>query len=794
MPIDTEILGRFTTRNGLDMVSFTAIRESDGRNWAAPLWLVTRDLRTEVQQGLAVRIETDGDRISKVQRHRHQPPSGSTAAPSPSIPSPGTVRSQPAPAGGQQPASPTRLPYGFVPINPDRAVQDTPVWHDGSGGGELLAGEILCELEALTPLLPGNARYKKEEAKSEELTAWGFGDVAPKKQIAEPLRLPDKRVVIAGSALKGMIRHSLGALLSAPMERVSEHHFTYRPNLGHPGAAARLECRPAVITAVTDDRIDVKVLPAQAAIFIHGTSALRALRGYPPGSLVTNTLTNSYLDADPRTNQRRIKQSRNANDLALNHYLYSYTGGIDGTGALASAFAGGRGQVHQEALVPVADVCAAVNKTISKDILQQYRTTQRILADAEIGHLTNAHPLTKNLGQAGVKRAQQSIKTATQLGVNQLIYVEIMVSSTGLGGIQSFGHNYQYRWAYTSSVRLKAGKPRACLNPADCERAIEPSEERKDISPRSLTGARLLFGYVRDDETNLIGKGVFDRLAGRIAINNAVSVKVPDFLGKPENGYCVPLKNLGQPKSSAWEFYLRQDAAKVPSTYGDLPGDEGGELAGRKFYRHQPRITDIADISTTDTETIKSDQATLARYICAPGTKFRFAIRFTGLRPWELGALLVTLQPHRLLKKGIPNDYAHKLGLGRPLGMGSVRLNIDSAIFRPTGSIGAAAETDTEGVIENAVNALAIRLLRDAKQKSLLCLWLDIHSFKDSGRLDYPHGGKNNTIFDWHTDRRREYSKLRRKPMPDWVPFFSTINERKNFPSYHTENDFIDVV
>lgn len=783
MPIDTEILGCFTTRNGLEMVSFAAIRESDGRNWAAPLWLVTRDLRTEVRVGLAVRIETDGDRISRVQCHRHQPPSVSTAAHSAASRSPGTVRSQPVPAGGQQSASPTRLPYGFVPINPDRAVQDTPVWHDGSGGGELLAGEILCELEVLTPLLPGNARYKKEDANSEELTAWGFGDVvAPKKQIAEPLRLPDPdgRVVIAGSALKGMIRHSLGALLSAPMERVSEHHFTYRPNLGHPEAAARLVCRPAVITGVTDDRIDVKVLPAQSAIFVHSHSALRALSVYTPGNLVTITLNRSNLDIDPRTNQRRIR-SHDANSLALNHYLYSYTGGLDGTGVLASAFPGGRGQVHQEALVPVADVGAAVNKTIPKDILRQYHLTQRIIADAKIGHLTNAHPLTKNLGQKGVERAQRDIGKATQLRVNQLIYVEIEVSATGLGEIQSFGHNYQYRWAYTSSVRIKAGKPRACLNPADCERAIEPSEERHDISPQSLTGARLLFGYVRDDETNLIGKGVFERLAGRIAFNHAVSNEVPLFLGDPDHGNCVPLRILGQPKPSAWEFYLQQPQnGTIPLvTYGDLPQDAGGELAGRKFYQHQPSIS-VEDIKARDQNEINSDQATLARFICAAGTRFRFAIRFMSLRAWELAALLAALEPHRLMPDTKPEDYAHKLGLGRPLGMGSVRITPKDIRVRLDNDVTFLSQADGEIRLRDGFDELKRKLNFDIDKD-----WLAVHEYQKQGKLGFPvdwtrvDGQQVQTIYAWHTWLRREFSKLRRQQNPVWRQVSQRVRNAK---------------
>ena len=215
MWIETEIKGTFTTKKGDQMVSFTAKRE-DGRNWAAPLWLVSRGVGGNADAGLAVRINVDGERVNSVQRNRHQ-----------------TVGTSSTVSASVTAEVSTSLPYGFVPINLDHAIRDAPVWHDGSCGGELLSGEILCELEALTPLLPGNMRYDIEKADSGKLGIDYFEDLPKKKQVAEPLRLPDGRVVIAGSAIKGMFRQSLGALTAAPMERVAEHHSLYRTKISY---------------------------------------------------------------------------------------------------------------------------------------------------------------------------------------------------------------------------------------------------------------------------------------------------------------------------------------------------------------------------------------------------------------------------------------------------------------------------------------------------------------------------------------------------------------------------------
>jgi hypothetical protein len=131
-----------------------------------------------------------------------------------------------------------------------------------------------------TPLLPGNDRYKIKESDRGRLAGWGFPDLPDDKQIAEPLRLEDGRVVIPGSALKGMLRHSLGAMLSAPMERVGERRYTYRPNLQvQENARHDIVTRPAVYADTVDGKPLVWVLDdVRAAIFVrHGAiAAIRA--------------------------------------------------------------------------------------------------------------------------------------------------------------------------------------------------------------------------------------------------------------------------------------------------------------------------------------------------------------------------------------------------------------------------------------------------------------------------------------------------------------------------------------
>ena len=182
----------------------------------------------------------------------------------------------------------TAPPYGFVPVVPRIAVTDAPVLHHGANAHQetLLSGELRLTLKTLTPLLIGHDRYRADQVKGQSPFEQGLVRLPPnwgidfpvqkEKSIVEPLRL-DGRVLIPGSALTGMLRHSLGALLSAPMERVAERTYSYRPNIAHAGKydPVLYASRPAIVLAV-DPMLKVKVLPeARAAVFLRGGTATR---------------------------------------------------------------------------------------------------------------------------------------------------------------------------------------------------------------------------------------------------------------------------------------------------------------------------------------------------------------------------------------------------------------------------------------------------------------------------------------------------------------------------------------
>ena len=97
------------------------------------------------------------------------------------------------------------------------------------------------------------------------------------KSVLCPLRAPwgKRPVVIPGDSLKGLLRHELGALLGAPMERVAERSYSYRPNALFPNRpGARLVAR---LARVPNDGVETKSLDGAGGVQVRVPTRLELL-------------------------------------------------------------------------------------------------------------------------------------------------------------------------------------------------------------------------------------------------------------------------------------------------------------------------------------------------------------------------------------------------------------------------------------------------------------------------------------------------------------------------------------
>ncbi|MGE0757963.1 MAG: hypothetical protein AB7O38_13120 [Pirellulaceae bacterium] len=664
------------------------------------------------------------------------------------------VRAKLAAAGLEETPVPERpvpfpKPYGFVAI-PRALTTSPPIWHDGTSSRGRLSGEIRLELETLTPLLVGWERGQVGDNNcdwplSAELA--NVGQLFNKKLVLCPLRAPwgERPVVIPGDSLKGLLRHELGAFLGTPMERVAERSYSYRPNLKYPDRTEGRFIEPRLARVSTATTVDIVgapwPVPEQVDVL---KMATRDEQVYFP---------------------RRERKSRDV--VPPSREAEPYRGGLGAGEPLPEAVLSEEARrklVHTHIDVQQLRVDHEAVRLLSP-VIKQYAATLAHLLDANDGHFSARHP---NIGTDHQK--QRLARDAVEKGAGRafqpgdLIWVEW---DTEKQCIVSLGWHYYYRWAYTDSVRKTGGRlERHGLLPLEAER-----EKDSDGAPKELSAVRRLFGYTGGNEGSAnIGAKDHTQLMGRVFVNAGLEVVGPNE--SDDDRFLKPtfLKELGMPRPSAVEHYLKQpyypdsrpsDRAKL-ATYGDAEGyDAPGELAGRKFYLDWQKAygTDgkglvpgpAADFSDNNRQ---NERSTLALEASKPGRKFRFSVRFRDLDAAELAAILVALCPDQfkaVLGSTYTDGYCSKLGYARPLGWGSVRIEakalhiLDEASDIPS--------------LKPACDLMA--LVRNNHRKSATQdEWLAIHRRNHPNAAHYPE--KDGQIYTFHTGLRAEHSRNRR--------------------------------
>lgn len=174
--------------------------------------------------------------------------------------------------------------------------------------------------------------------------------------------------------------------------------------------------------------------------------------------------------------------------------------------------------------------------------------------------------------------------------------------------------------------------------------------------------AEAIFGYVNGIEPRA------KTCAGRVFITDGVlkqnkGGKVKTNLDKKP----VPIL-LSSPKPTTFQHYLVQQDV----TQGNLkhyaskpPTDtEAGEtvIRGHKLYWHKPCQIEVPENSDTQTSLVKPID---------PKIEFTFKVYFENLSNVELGALLWVLD------RAEKPEYCLSLGMGKPLGMGAVKVKLD---------------------------------------------------------------------------------------------------------------------
>lgn len=145
------------------------------------------------------------------------------------------------------------------------------------------------------------------------------------------------------------------------------------------------------------------------------------------------------------------------------------------------------------------------------------------------------------------------------------------------------------------------------------------------------------------------------------------------------------LKELASPKLSATEFYLGKNPEYADTWNYDYavnwrPQKSGireykPRIRGRKFYWHQPHGDPFIKKEDEQNFDVVSERNVAVRPL-QEEKYFEFDIYFNNITTQELGKLLWVLQI------GQNKANAHKIGMGKPIGLGSVRISVSDVFVR----------------------------------------------------------------------------------------------------------------
>ncbi len=258
-----------------------------------------------------------------------------------------------------------------------------------------------------------------------------------------------------------------------------------------------------------------------------------------------------------------------------------------------------------------------------------------------------------------------------------------------------FGERQHVSFGHTCNMRLPFQHTVGEGIPLECRR-------RK---PEDWDMAQAIFG--RTDEGQLKGR------RGRLFFEDAVLFAGPDVPHETKDWNII----LGQPKPTTFQHYLvqpKQDVLNSIHWDGNYKGQGDPVVRGHKRYFHRPGVLP-ANITEPREKKKKERVVTILR----PAKKdcvFRCGIRFENLSRIEMGAVLSAIE--------LPEGCAHKLGMAKPQGFGSMRLRVvrATAIDRKARYVDVFSGVDASGAMLN-LGAEAVSPEEIGKWKKEFATW-----------------------------------------------------------------------
>lgn len=554
-------------------------------------------------------------------------------------------------------------PYNFVPLPEKMVVAQPPLDHDRYHPEPVgFSGWIDCELETCSPTYIRGMLTEKQFAE--------FGQAGPdqlkdeqKKEMANFFGLNRDAPVIPGSSLRGMIRQLVEIVGHGRMRYVSPvPTFTYRavaaqaddplrdPYREVVGAFAR-NVRAGFLQKRGDEWwIQPAPLPSSLNLAEKG-AFLKVKERDIPGKAIPGLLRFNSPDYRPQhhpvTFDVETRRGRQGNYTGITRIGsredgHRYQGVLVCSGnMMESGQQGQKSPRKNHALILIQDSRARAIR-IDPQAVQDYRD--------------GLTPFQEEALSDWGGKGWGCLKDGAPV-----FYV-----SEG-DTVRYFGHSPNFR----IPARLNLPGETRAANPRD----FVPADLREKPEP-DLADA--MFGWVEEKEKEkgkdkLIGPP--GQRAGRVFVGDArCAAGQENIWWKTEP---ITPHVLSGPKATTFQHYLVQDG-RAPGQNGHHPDNKVAlahygtpptetQIRGYKLYWHKG---DRPDLEANATELKHPKQLTKIKPVRA-GVRFRFKVYFENLRSEELGLLWWALA-----LPGEPGkQYRHKIGMGKPLGMGAVAIS-----------------------------------------------------------------------------------------------------------------------
>ena len=269
------------------------------------------------------------------------------------------------------------------------------------------------------------------------------------------------------------------------------------------------------------------------------------------------------------------------------------------------------------------------------------------------------------------------------------------------------------------------------------------------VSKRDMCEACALFGMISSEKGSTV--------ASHVRFGDAVCVNEDRF-----DGYYV-LPVLGSPRLSSFEFYLKNKNGRY-NTVNDRfkkkmfvpidPDEADTVLSGRKFYWHHKgkKITEndknAIDIAIRAQQEHKKDFSSKDSCfeLVKAGAEFSFEVYFDGITEEQLKKLVYSLN---FGDNNVKSRLCHKIGHGKPVGLGSVKICVNS-IFSRTFENG---NYTVDDVTDKYVSPKAEELFDERDYMQVLkAVCMD--TIEDRKLISYPKTTTSEQAFSWFVKNR----------------------------------------